>query len=44
VKKYYPEMSETPKVHMNQTRKNVRSNKAASFVEANAALLKGKKE
>ena len=28
VNKYYPETSETPKGHMNQTRKNVRSTKA----------------
>ena len=33
VRKYYPETSETPKGHMNQTRKNVRSTKLKEQVE-----------
>jgi hypothetical protein len=41
VKKYYPETTETPKGHMNQTRKNVRSTKV--FKTNNATTLKGKK-
>jgi hypothetical protein len=42
VKKYYPETTETPKGHLNQTRKNVRSTKE---METNdASTLKGKKE
>jgi hypothetical protein len=41
VKKYYPETTETPKGHMNQTRKNVRSTKV--FETSNTTPLKGKK-
>ncbi len=41
VKKYYPETTETPKGHMNQTRKNVRSTKV--FEKSNSTPLKGKK-
>jgi hypothetical protein len=41
VKKYYPETTETPKGHMNQTRKNVRSTKV--FETSDATPLKGKK-
>jgi hypothetical protein len=41
VKKYYPETTETPKGHMNQTRKNVRSTKV--FKTSNTTPLKGKK-
>ena len=41
VKKYYPETTETPKGHMNQTRKNVRSTKV--FETNDATTLKGKK-
>ena len=41
VKKYYPETTETPKGHMNQTRKNVRSTKV--FETSNGTPLKGKK-
>ncbi len=41
VKKYYPETTETPKVHMNQTRKNVRLTKV--FETSNGTPLKGKK-
>ena len=41
VKRYYPETTETPKGHMNQTRKNVRSTKV--FETSNATTLKGKK-
>eukprot|EP00804_Cyclotella_cryptica_P020074 CCRYP_014880-RH/>CCRYP_014880-RH protein AED:0.12 eAED:0.12 QI:0/-1/0/1/-1/1/1/0/1096 len=45
VAKYYPETDETPKGHLNQTRKNVRSTKhqAAPFQQANSASLRGKK-
>ena len=43
VSKYYPETDETPKGHMNQQRKNVRSTKQP-FEECNAAAaLRGKK-
>jgi len=41
VKKYYPETTETPKGHMNQTPKNVRSTKV--FETRNGTPLKGKK-
>ena len=39
VKKYYPETSETPKGHMAQTRKNVRSTKSKPFEECNTEKL-----
>ena len=41
VKKYYPETSETPKGHLNQTRKNVRSTKEMETHDT--SLLTGKK-
>ena len=41
VKKYYPETTETPKGHLNQTRKNVRSTKILET--SDATTLKGKK-
>ena len=41
VKKYYPETTETPKGHLNQTRKNVRSTKILETYDA--TTLKGKK-
>ena len=44
VKKYYPETSETPKGHMAQTRKNVRSTKSKSFEECNTKKLIKKKK
>ena len=44
VRKYYPETSETPKGHMAQTRKNVRSTKPKPFEESDTAKLKKKKE
>ena len=45
VRRYYPETVETPKGHLNQTRKNVRSTKPkrAPLEEANTASLRGKK-
>ena len=43
VKKYYPESTETPKGHLNQTRKNVRSTKAKPFEEMLSNQLRGKK-
>ena len=53
VKKYYPETTETPKGHMNQTRKNVRSTKVkpttweqptqSPLEETNTSQLTGKK-
>ena len=43
VKKYYPETTETPKGHLNQTRKNVRSTKAKPFEESHSNQLRGKK-
>jgi hypothetical protein len=53
VNKYYPETTETPKGHMNQTRKNVRSTKAkpttweqpaqSPLEEPNTSQLRGKK-
>ena len=43
ISKYYPETNETPKGHMNQQRKNVRSTKTL-FEECNAAAaLRGKR-
>ena len=41
VKKYYPETTETPKGHLNQTRKNVRSTKEMETHDT--STLKGKK-
>ena len=41
VKKYYPETSKTPKGHLNQTRKNVRSTKEMETHDT--STLKGKK-
>jgi hypothetical protein len=41
VKKYYPETTKTPKGHLNQTRKNVRSTKEMEIPDASS--LKGKK-
>eukprot|EP00804_Cyclotella_cryptica_P002334 CCRYP_004053-RC/>CCRYP_004053-RC protein AED:0.43 eAED:0.24 QI:0/-1/0/1/-1/0/1/0/513 len=43
VKKYYPESTETPKGHLNQTRKNVHSTKAKPFEETLSNQLRGKK-
>eukprot|EP00956_Cyclotella_meneghiniana_P036650 scaffold128493_cov64-Cyclotella_meneghiniana.AAC.1 len=43
VTKYYPETTETPKGHLNQTRKNVRSTKPKPFKTANTSQLEGKK-
>ncbi|KAL7502326.1 hypothetical protein ACHAXN_000445, partial [Cyclotella atomus] len=45
VAKYYPETTETPKGHMNQMRKNVRSTKAKPqpFEESNTTTLRNKK-
>ena len=45
VVKYYPETTDTPKGHMNQTRKNVRSNKqkATPLEQSDTMTLKGKK-
>ena len=45
IAKYYPETTETPKGHLNQTRKNVRSTKpkARPFEKADAVTLQGKK-
>jgi hypothetical protein len=45
VAKYYPETTETPKGHMNQTRKNVRSTKAKHqpFEESNTTSLQNNK-
>ena len=43
VKKYYPETKETPKGHLNQTRKNVRSTKTSAFKEPNTTQLRGQK-
>ena len=46
VKKYYPETVETPKGHMNQARKNVRSTKPkpTPFETCNVSGMRGKKE
>ena len=45
IKKYYPKSTETPKEHMNQTRKNMRSTKPKSILLEvyNTSQLKGKK-
>ena len=43
INKYYPETDETPKGHMNQQRKNVRSTKTPFEVCNAAAALRGKK-
>ena len=43
VKKYYPETNKSPKGHLNQTRKNVRSTQAKQFEEPNTAKLQKKK-
>ncbi|KAL7502105.1 hypothetical protein ACHAXN_000864, partial [Cyclotella atomus] len=43
ISKYYPETIETPKGHMNQQRKNVRSTKKPFEVCQAAAALRGKK-
>ena len=45
VARYYPETTKTPKGHLNQTRKNVRSTKpkARPFEKTEAATLRGKK-
>jgi hypothetical protein len=43
ISKYYPETDETPKGHMNQQRKNVRSTKKPFEVCQAAAALRGKK-
>ena len=45
VQKYYPESTETPKGHMNQTRKNVRSTKTKPLETAhNNQLLRSQKK
>ena len=41
VKNYYPETTETPKGHLNQTRKNVRSTKVMEICDA--TTLKGER-
>ena len=41
--KYYPDTNETPKGHMNQTRKNFRSTKQAPLESFVSAEMKGKK-
>ena len=44
VVKYYPETTETPKGHFNQTRKNVRSTKPKAPLEkTDTSKLQGKK-
>ena len=45
IAKYYPETTETPKGHLNQTRKNVRLTKPKSkpFETTDASTLGGKK-
>ena len=43
VNKYYPDTNETPKGHMNQTRKNVQSTKCAPLESFVSAEMKGKK-
>jgi len=43
INKYYPETDETPKGHMNQQRKNVRSTKTPFEVCHMVAVLQGKK-
>jgi len=46
IKKYHPETVETPKGHMDQARKNVRSTKTkpTPFETCNVSGLQGKKE
>ncbi|KAL7538776.1 hypothetical protein ACHAXR_008792, partial [Thalassiosira sp. AJA248-18] len=46
IKKYYPETTESPKGHLNQTHKNVRSTKQkpAPFEVCDTTRLRGKKE
>jgi hypothetical protein len=43
VKKHYPETCETPKGHLNQSRKNVRSTKPKPFEEVHSNQLPGHK-
>ena len=43
VRKYYPETTETPKGHLNQSRKNVRSTKPKPFEEDHSNQLRGRK-
>ncbi|KAL7490093.1 hypothetical protein ACHAW6_016101 [Cyclotella cf. meneghiniana] len=43
VSKYYPETIETPKGHLNQARKNVRSTKPKPFITTSSTQLRGKK-
>ena len=45
VSKYYPETTETPKGHLNQSRKNVQSTntKPKPLEEANTNMLRGQK-
>ena len=43
VKKYYPETCKTPKGHLNQSRKNVRSTKPKPFEEVHSNQLHGRK-
>jgi hypothetical protein len=43
VKKYYPESTETPKGHLNQSRKNVRSTKPKPLEEIHTNQLRGRK-
>ena len=43
VNKYFPDTDETPKGHMNKTRKNVRSTKWAPLESFVSAEMKGKK-
>jgi hypothetical protein len=42
VKKYYPETTETPKGHLNQSRKNVCSTKPQPFEEVHSNQLRGR--
>ena len=44
MKKYYPETVETPKGHLNQTRKGARSTKEKPFEEYDTTELQGKKK
>jgi hypothetical protein len=43
VKKYYPESTETPTGHLNQSRKNVRSTKPKPLEEIHSNQLRGRK-
>jgi hypothetical protein len=43
VKKYYPETTETPKGHLNQSWKNLRSTKPEPFEEVHSNQLRGRK-